>query len=59
MNSKEKEEIELEIKREMENSVTQDGIATVLANQSLDSSSVRPGIVVQVVDLKPAGNRYT
>jgi replication factor A1 len=59
VNSKEKEEIELEIKIEMENSVTQDGIATVLANQSLDSSSVRPEIVVQVVDLKPAGNRYT
>ncbi|CAH8270432.1 unnamed protein product [Arabidopsis lyrata] len=43
----------------MENSVTQDGIATVLSNQSLDSSSVRPEIVVQVVDLKPVGNRYT
>ncbi|XP_010423144.1 PREDICTED: replication protein A 70 kDa DNA-binding subunit B [Camelina sativa] len=44
----------------MENSaVTQDGIATVLSNQSLDSSSVRPQIVVQVVDLKAVGNRYT
>lgn len=43
----------------MENSVTQDGIATVLSNQALDSSSVRPDIVVQVVDLKPVGNRYT
>uniref|UniRef100_A0A1J3HJW8 Replication protein A subunit n=2 Tax=Noccaea caerulescens TaxID=107243 RepID=A0A1J3HJW8_NOCCA len=43
----------------MENSVTQDGIATVLSNQSLDSSSVRPEIVVQVVDLKAVGNRYT
>ncbi|ESQ40742.1 hypothetical protein EUTSA_v10013014mg [Eutrema salsugineum] len=43
----------------MENSVTQNGIATVLSNQSTDSSSVRPEIVVQVVDLKPVGNRYT
>uniref|UniRef100_A0A1J3E316 Replication protein A subunit n=1 Tax=Noccaea caerulescens TaxID=107243 RepID=A0A1J3E316_NOCCA len=43
----------------MENSVTQDGIATVLSNQSLDSSSVRPEIVVQIVDLKAVGNRYT
>ncbi|XP_010452776.1 PREDICTED: replication protein A 70 kDa DNA-binding subunit B-like [Camelina sativa] len=45
----------------MENTaVTQDGIATVLSNQSLDSSSVlRPQIVVQVVDLKAVGNRYT
>ncbi|XP_013625590.1 PREDICTED: replication protein A 70 kDa DNA-binding subunit B [Brassica oleracea var. oleracea] len=40
----------------MENSVTQDGIASLL---SLDSSSVQPQIVVQVVDLKPVGNRYT
>ncbi|CAA7026979.1 unnamed protein product [Microthlaspi erraticum] len=43
----------------MENSVTQDGIATVLSNQSLDSSSVRPEIVVQIVDLKAVVNRYT
>ncbi|CAH8312792.1 unnamed protein product [Eruca vesicaria subsp. sativa] len=41
----------------MANSVTQDGIATVLSSQS--SSSVRPEIVVQVIDLKPVGNRYT
>ncbi|KAF3551527.1 hypothetical protein DY000_02000346 [Brassica cretica] len=40
----------------MENSVTQDGIASLL---SLDSSSAQPQIVVQVVDLKPVGNRYT
>ncbi|KAL0736329.1 hypothetical protein Bca4012_012539 [Brassica carinata] len=44
----------------MENSLTQDGIAKVLSNQSsLDWSSVRPEIVVQVVDLQPFGNRYT
>ncbi|XP_010483760.1 PREDICTED: replication protein A 70 kDa DNA-binding subunit D-like [Camelina sativa] len=40
-------------------SVTPDAISSVLSNPSFDSSSDRPEIVVQVVDLKPIGNRYT
>ncbi|KAJ0236324.1 Replication protein A 70 kDa DNA-binding subunit D [Hirschfeldia incana] len=43
----------------MQNSVTPDAISAVLANPSFDSSSDRSEIVVQVVDLKPIGNRYT
>ncbi|KAJ4871999.1 Replication protein A 70 kDa DNA-binding subunit D [Raphanus sativus] len=43
----------------MQNSVTPDAISTVLSNPSFDSSSDRSEIVVQVVDLKPIGNRYT
>ncbi|KFK27878.1 hypothetical protein AALP_AA8G440900 [Arabis alpina] len=39
--------------------VTPDAISSVLSNPSFDSSSDRPEIVVQVVDLKPIGNRYT
>ncbi|VVB17558.1 unnamed protein product [Arabis nemorensis] len=43
----------------MATSVTPDAISSVLSNPSFDSSSDRPEIVVQVVDLKPIGNRYT
>ncbi|ESQ31830.1 hypothetical protein EUTSA_v10003822mg [Eutrema salsugineum] len=43
----------------MQTSVTPDAISAVLSNPSFDSSSDRPDIVVQVVDLKPIGNRYT
>jgi len=43
----------------MQTSVTPDAISTVLSNPSFDSSSDRSEIVVQVVDLKPIGNRYT
>ncbi|XP_006280119.2 replication protein A 70 kDa DNA-binding subunit D [Capsella rubella] len=43
----------------MQTSVTAGAISTVLSNPSFDSSSDRPEIVVQVVDLKPIGNRYT
>ncbi|CAN7089844.1 unnamed protein product [Brassica rapa subsp. narinosa] len=43
----------------MQNSVTPDAISAVLSNPSFDSSSDRSEIVVQVVDLKPIGNRYT
>ncbi|XP_059643708.1 replication protein A 70 kDa DNA-binding subunit B-like [Cornus florida] len=38
--------------------ITPDAISTILSNPSPDSSSEVPEIVVQVVDLKPAGNRY-
>lgn len=38
---------------------TPDGIATILSNPSPDSASDIPDIVVQIVDLKPVGNRYT
>ncbi|KAL0890497.1 hypothetical protein Bca101_014480 [Brassica carinata] len=44
----------------MQTSVTPDAISAVLSNPSFDSSSSdRSEIVVQVVDLKPIGNRYT
>ncbi|KAK7347349.1 hypothetical protein VNO80_21879 [Phaseolus coccineus] len=39
-------------------SITPDAVSTLLANPSPDSSSDLPDIVVQVVDLKPSGNRY-
>uniref|UniRef100_A0A5B6ZAT6 Replication protein A subunit n=1 Tax=Davidia involucrata TaxID=16924 RepID=A0A5B6ZAT6_DAVIN len=42
----------------MAKSVTPDAISIILSNPSPDSSSEIPEIVVQVVDLKPAGNRY-
>ncbi|CAA7030879.1 unnamed protein product [Microthlaspi erraticum] len=43
----------------MQPSVTPDAISAVLSNPSFDSSSSdRPEIVVQVVDLRPIGNRY-
>ncbi|XP_031104606.1 replication protein A 70 kDa DNA-binding subunit B-like [Ipomoea triloba] len=42
----------------MEISVSQDAISTILANPSPESGSDLPEIVVQVVDLKPTGNRY-
>ncbi|XP_009595034.1 replication protein A 70 kDa DNA-binding subunit B [Nicotiana tomentosiformis] len=38
--------------------VSPDAISTILANPSPDSSSDLPEIIVQVVDLKPTGNRY-
>ncbi|KAK9278587.1 hypothetical protein L1049_028159 [Liquidambar formosana] len=37
---------------------TPDAISTILANPSPDSSSELPEIVVQVLDLKPTGNRF-
>ncbi|OVA02158.1 OB-fold nucleic acid binding domain [Macleaya cordata] len=43
----------------MEKSITPDAISTIIANPSLDSSSEIPELVVQVVDLKPVGNRFT
>ncbi|KAH1114828.1 hypothetical protein J1N35_008206 [Gossypium stocksii] len=43
----------------MAKSVSQDAISTILANPSPDSSSDIPEIVVQVLDLKLTGNRYT
>ncbi|KAK4362300.1 hypothetical protein RND71_017541 [Anisodus tanguticus] len=38
--------------------VSPDAISIILANPSPDSSSDLPEIIVQVVDLKPTGNRY-
>ncbi|XVF11784.1 hypothetical protein REPUB_Repub08aG0057800 [Reevesia pubescens] len=43
----------------MAKSVSQDAISTILANPSPDSSSDLPEIIVQVLDLKLTGNRYT
>ncbi|KAE8711819.1 Replication protein A 70 kDa DNA-binding subunit B [Hibiscus syriacus] len=43
----------------MAKSVSQDAISTILANPSPDSSSDPAEIVVQVLDLKLTGNRYT
>ncbi|KAK8560004.1 hypothetical protein V6N13_061381 [Hibiscus sabdariffa] len=43
----------------MVKSVSQDAISTILANPSPDSSSDLPEIIVQVLDLKLTGNRYT
>nr|GMC54543.1 replication protein A 70 kDa DNA-binding subunit B [Ipomoea batatas] len=42
----------------MERSVTPDAISAILANPSPGSGSDLPELIVQVVDLKPAGNRY-
>ncbi|RAL39141.1 hypothetical protein DM860_011627 [Cuscuta australis] len=42
----------------MAHSVTPDAISTILANPSPESGSELPEIVVQVLDLKPTGNRY-
>ncbi|KAG6401797.1 hypothetical protein SASPL_138662 [Salvia splendens] len=42
----------------MAKSVTSDAISVILANPFPDSSSDLPEIVVQVVDLKPTGNKY-
>ncbi|KAG6404070.1 hypothetical protein SASPL_136307 [Salvia splendens] len=42
----------------MTRTVTPDAISVILANPCLDSSSDLPEIVVQVVDLKPTGNKY-
>ncbi|KAI3957751.1 hypothetical protein MKX01_007582 [Papaver californicum] len=44
---------------EKEKSITPNAISTILANPSLDSSSEIPQLILQVVDLKPAGNRFT
>ncbi|GMI78170.1 ARABIDOPSIS THALIANA RPA70-KDA SUBUNIT B, RPA70-kDa subunit B, Replication Protein A 1B [Hibiscus trionum] len=43
----------------MAKSVSQDAISMILANPSPDSSSDLPDIIVQVLDLKLTGNRYT
>ncbi|KAM0035685.1 putative replication factor A protein [Helianthus debilis subsp. tardiflorus] len=43
----------------MTKSVTPDAISVIMSNPSPDSSTVLPEIVLQVLDLKPAGNRYT
>ncbi|KAL5217328.1 hypothetical protein ABZP36_018012 [Zizania latifolia] len=40
-------------------SVTPGAVTLILANPSPDSAADAPGIVVQVVDLKPIGNRFT
>ncbi|XP_043704466.1 replication protein A 70 kDa DNA-binding subunit B [Telopea speciosissima] len=40
-------------------SITPDAISTILANPSPGSSSEVPELIVQVVDLKPVGNRFT
>lgn len=42
----------------MANAPTPDAISTILANPSPDSLSEIPEIIVQMVDLKPTGNRY-
>ncbi|KAM3318841.1 replication protein A 70 kDa DNA-binding subunit B [Capsicum chacoense] len=38
--------------------VSPDAVSVILANPSPDSSSNLPEIIVQVLDLKPTGNRY-
>ncbi|KAE8681415.1 Replication protein A 70 kDa DNA-binding subunit B [Hibiscus syriacus] len=43
----------------MAKAVSQDAISTILANPSPESSSDLPEIIVQVLDLKLTGNRYT
>ncbi|KAK9116008.1 hypothetical protein Sjap_014955 [Stephania japonica] len=43
----------------MADSITPNAISTIIQNPSPDSSSEAPQIVVQVVDLKPVGNRFT
>ncbi|XP_022769316.1 replication protein A 70 kDa DNA-binding subunit B-like [Durio zibethinus] len=43
----------------MAKTVSQDAISTILANPSPDSSSDLPETIVQVLDLKLTGNRYT
>ncbi|GKV35510.1 hypothetical protein SLEP1_g43768 [Rubroshorea leprosula] len=43
----------------MEKSPTPDAVSLILANPSPDSSSDIPEIIVQVLDLKLMGNRYT
>ena len=42
----------------MAKTVTPDAISVILANPCPDSSSDLPEIIVQVVDLKPTGNKY-
>ncbi|OIW18523.1 hypothetical protein TanjilG_13275 [Lupinus angustifolius] len=42
----------------MAQSITPNAISALLANPSPDSSSDLPHIVVQVLDLKPSGNRF-
>ncbi|KAJ9560057.1 hypothetical protein OSB04_005217 [Centaurea solstitialis] len=43
----------------MAKSVSPDAISVILSNPTPDSSAVNPEIVVQVLDIKSAGNRYT
>ncbi|KAF8399600.1 hypothetical protein HHK36_015469 [Tetracentron sinense] len=43
----------------MAKSITPAAISTILSNPSPDSSSNVPVLIVQVVDLKPVGNRFT
>ncbi|KAJ0604510.1 putative replication factor-A protein [Helianthus annuus] len=43
----------------MTKSVSPDAISVIMSNPSPDSSTVLPEIVLQILDLKPAGNRYT
>ncbi|KVH98484.1 Nucleic acid-binding, OB-fold [Cynara cardunculus var. scolymus] len=43
----------------MAKSVTPEAISVILSNPSPDSSAVHPEIVVQVLHIKSAGNRYT
>ena len=51
--------IETEREREMEmKTVTPDAISKIMANPCPDSSSDVPDLVVQVLDLKPVGNRF-
>lgn len=43
----------------MVKSVSPEAISMILSNPTPDSSAVHPEIVVQVLDIKSAGNRYT
>ncbi|KAI3685030.1 hypothetical protein L6452_34261 [Arctium lappa] len=43
----------------MAKSVSPEAISMILSNPTPDSSAVHPEIVVQVLDIKSAGNRYT
>lgn len=45
-------------RRKMTKTVSPDAISFILANPCPDSSSDLPEIIVQVLDLKPAGNKY-
>ncbi|KAI3681897.1 hypothetical protein L6452_36703 [Arctium lappa] len=43
----------------MAKSVSPEAISMIMSNPTPDSSAVHPEIVVQVLDIKYAGNRYT
>ncbi|KAI3746418.1 hypothetical protein L6452_08851 [Arctium lappa] len=43
----------------MAKSVSPEAISMIMSNPTPDSSAVHPEIVVQVLDIKSAGNRYT